>query len=85
MKRVLTKAVVEAFAFLENCDDTILDSDAAVAQMESMAAILGELGRDEREEFVRYVEEMVAEAERTASSERVTFLRSLPQNIGLVD
>jgi hypothetical protein len=37
------RAVVEAAAFLELSDEDVLDPDAAVAQLESMAALLREL------------------------------------------
>ena len=86
MKKVLMKAVIESFVFLDNCDETVVDDDAAVAQMELLAAILSELDAHEREEFIRYVHEMVAEEEKgPGASERATFLKSLPENIGLIE
>jgi len=87
MKKVLTKAVVESLVFLGNCDETVVDDDAAVAQMEILGAILSELDAREREEFIRYVREIAAEEERATgtASERAKFLKSLPENIGLVE
>jgi hypothetical protein len=80
VNEILMRAVVEACAFLELSSDDVLDSDAAVTQLESMAYLLGQLSDSEKREVVVFTR---SEAERVSSETYREFLRQFPQAMGL--
>ena len=74
------RAVLEAAAFLELATDDVLDPDAAVKELESMAYLLGQLDEKERRRLVEFAE---AEADRASAVEYREFLRRFPEAMGL--
>jgi hypothetical protein len=77
--------IVELVYFLDRSGDNVVDLDSAVAELESVAASLGTLSLADREAFVLHVGRMLEE-ERAAGvgTDRLRFLESLPQDLGLV-
>ena len=85
MNRSLMRAVVESLTFLGLSDDDVIQPDAAVTQMEEIAAILQTLASDERLVFANFVTEMAeAEAEVVGKpNARIEFLSDLIENLGI--
>ena len=78
------RAIVESLAFLGLSEDEVLQPDAAVAQIEEIAAILQTLTPEERHEFGEFVLGMAtAETIEEHPNERSMFLSSLMENLGL--
>jgi len=73
------RAVVDEAAFLALSEDDVINLDAAVRQLESMAALLLELATRERGELLAFVE---AEASREPNPERRDFLRKFADDMG---
>jgi hypothetical protein len=83
MNRLLMSIVLDALAFLELSGDDVVDPDAAVGLMESIAASLTALAPADRQEFLDFVEAQARDAAKR-NDERVSrFLRSLPEALGL--
>jgi hypothetical protein len=80
VNEILMRAVVEAAAFFELSSDEVVDSDAAVKQLESMDALLRRLSAGEKRELVAFAE---AEADRVSSDEYGEFLRHFTEAVGL--
>ena len=78
MNEILMRAVVQAAAFLELSSDDVLDPDVAVAQLENMAHLLGQLDDAEKHQLVAFVQ---VEAERAESSAYREFLRAFPDGL----
>ena len=68
--------------FLELSDDEAVDPDSAVAVMESVAHLLGELPHDERVALVQLAHQ---QATRESLPARREFLESLRSSLGLLD
>ena len=82
--RELMLIAVEAAAFLELSGDDVVDEDAAVEQMESIAARLQALPPAELEEFLRLVEEEAQRAARKGDRPLAEFLEGFPESFGLL-
>jgi hypothetical protein len=86
MNASLLRAIVECACFVGLSGDDVVHPDAAVAHLEQLGAILKELPGQERLEVVTFIESMADAEEREAGrTERVQFLRSLAENLGLTD
>lgn len=83
MSRVLMQIVVDELAFLEMSGDDVVDPDAAVRQLEGIAALLQELPSAERRQFLGFVKEQADRAARDEDRLLVEFLRKLPEALGL--
>ena len=82
--RATTRALIETILFLELSDDSTVQPDSAVAQIEEVAAILREMSTEEREAFIQAVDEMVAEERsRIGNSKRLGALSSLVDDLGI--
>ncbi len=78
----LIRALVELLTFLEFTGDDRLDPDAAVAQMESTAALLQELPEDSRAAVVQEIRAIADEIQDPTQRE---FVANLPRALGLLD
>ncbi len=85
MNEALMQAVVDAVAFLALSDDTVVDQDAALQQLEHMSSVLGGLGPVERAAFLAFVAARARQAHDDGDQERSEFLRALPEQLGLAD
>jgi hypothetical protein len=84
MNPILMSLVVEYCAFLELSDDEVVQPDAAIRCLEMIAHHLQLLGDDDRHTFVRHVRELARkESMAGGSAERVEFLATLPEHLGL--
>jgi hypothetical protein len=83
MNRTLMRAVLDAAAFLELADDETVDPDAAVEQMEQMAATLAGLSPEDRAELLGFAAESAEEARRAGDEERAEFLEGFGAGFGL--
>ena len=80
----MMRRIVETAVFLGLSDDSIVKPDAAVAQLEMLANRLQELGDAEKQHFTEFVRNLAeSEQARTGKNERVMFLLSLCENIGI--
>jgi predicted ATP-grasp superfamily ATP-dependent carboligase len=80
----LIRAVLESVVFLGMSDDNIVDPDAALSQLEAIAAILKEWNAQDRSNFLNRVQDLADEEEAaTGRTKRVEFLLSLCDNLGL--
>jgi hypothetical protein len=71
----LARIVLDLLLFLELSDDSTVDPDAAVTQMESVAANLQALAPNDRGQFVALTEQYADEREPGRDRD---FLRALP-------
>jgi hypothetical protein len=79
------RVAIEAIVFFGMSGEEVIDPDAAVSQLEAIAATLKEWNNTEREEFLSYVREIAEAEERlTGRTPRVEFLLTLGANLGLV-
>jgi hypothetical protein len=76
------RAIVDHVAFLALSGDDVVNEDAALNQLEHVAATLQELAPDERRAFVGFVGEL---AEKTGDDRRREFLQALPEHLGLLN
>jgi len=84
MSKVLMKIVLDSLAFFELADDSAIDQDVAVAQMEAIAANLRQLNPQERKEFLSFVSEQAESLRRDPTARRyVSFLDNLPEALSL--
>jgi hypothetical protein len=81
------KAVIDLAAFLELSDDDVVDPDAAVEQLEILAFNLKHLTQEERQVFIHFISKTVADLEtkELSNDNLVSFLRSLPDSLGLIE
>jgi hypothetical protein len=80
----LTKAVVESVLFLDMSGEEVVDPDAAVSLLESIAAILKELSEDDGRCFLQSVRDIAEIEERvTGRTPRIEAMLSLGRNLGL--
>lgn len=81
----IVRALIEAITFLGFSGEDAVNEDAAIAQLEEIAAILRELDDEGRLELIRCTQEMAAQEQATAGgSERSTFIKSIPWNLGIL-
>ena len=78
--RTLANAILDLAAFLELSGDDVIDPDAAVNAMESLAFSLKSATPEEVAAVRSAIREQVASA---PSPERAEFLRSFAENVGL--
>ncbi|MEW1999756.1 hypothetical protein ACFWFH_05850 [Streptomyces coelicoflavus] len=78
----LAGLVVDAFRFLESCDDDEVDPDSAVKMMEGISGELLRLPQDQRARLLQALAEL-AEAEQNPA--RREFLETFPAACGLVE
>ena len=80
----LMRVVVDAVLFLELNDDNVIQPDAAVTQLESIAASLQELSEADKNEFLKFCSRLADEEEAAgAETRRIKCLRQLGENLGL--
>ena len=72
------RAIVQVAAFLELSPDELIDPDAAVRELETMAQLLDQLSEGEKRQFVAFVH---AEVEAGGPAAYREFLRSLPKTL----
>jgi hypothetical protein len=86
MNEMLMRAVVEAAAFAALSGDDVIQPDAAVSHLEQLGAILNELSPSEQGELKAFFASM-ADSEKQSGSiaERIQFLRSLADSLGLAE
>jgi hypothetical protein len=82
MNQHIFQVVVDLVSFLALADDEIVDQDAALQQLENVAATLKRLPQGELDQFLTFIAESAAQSEDRRRSE---FLRSLPEQLGLRD
>lgn len=77
-------ALVEALIFLEFSDDEVVDPDAAVQTMKTIASILAAMSSAERDEFIRHLV-VLAEAQPATEpgQRRSEYIREIPGYLGL--
>ena len=80
MNRALVATIAQMAIFLELSDDSVIDPDAAVKQLEEMAFTLQKLSGPEQTEFVRILEELAAE---NSFEDQRDYLRRLPEALGI--
>jgi len=83
MNRALMRAVAEAVIFAGLSPDDVVQPDAAVAQLEQLAAVLKALSAGERETFRQFLDDLADDEAKGGTSEREEFLRSAFENLGL--
>ena len=85
MNKILMQIIVDYVLFLQLCDEDQLNLDTAVRQTEQIAYRLQKLSRPEQVEFLEYVAELAAQAERGAGRDRRwQCLNDLPEALGLM-
>jgi hypothetical protein len=81
----LIHAVIDSVFFLETADDAHVDPDTAIAQTERIASTLQGLSLKVRQEIVDYAKALAdSEQAEVGITERVEFLRSFGENMGLI-
>ena len=83
MNQPFLQIVVDLVSFLALSDDELVDQDAAVEQLEQVAATLKQLPQGERDQFITFLAESADLAAKSKNHERSEFLRSLPEQLGL--
>ena len=84
MNRTLIKALVDQACFLATSSDDLVHPDAAVAQLEHLAAVLKELGPTERNALLDFIAEAEEQARHDSDAARADVLSALPENLGLL-
>lgn len=83
MNERLFQIIVDSIAFLALSDDDTIDQDAAVEQLEHIAASLKELARAQRDEFLAFIDGRARHAREAGDGDHAEFLESLPDELGL--
>jgi hypothetical protein len=85
MNQSLMRAVAEYAIFLGLAKEEDVNPDVAVEQLEQLSRIMKQLTQTEREEFANFTRKMAEQESQVAnySEERVEFLQSLVDNMGL--
>lgn len=76
----LVKIIADLAIFLEFTDEDQLDPDAAVAALEQVASELQSLGAEER----KRISAIFTGLSSGYANDRADYVRSLPENLGLV-
>jgi hypothetical protein len=82
MNQFLMRAVAEYAIFLGLAKEEDVNPDVAVEQLEQLSDIMKQLSPAEQAEFANFVRNM-ADQETHSSKERIEFLQSLVDNMGL--
>ena len=78
--------LLQMIVFLGLSEEGTVDPDAAVSQMEDLAARLQELDAEARREFVRMADVLAGEElADSGDAKRSGFIKEIPVNLGLVD
>jgi len=80
MNKKLVEIVARLAVFLEFAEDSVVDQDAAVRELENLAFHLRQLSPSERQEFVQILDE-VAQAHPFEQERR--YLMDLPKKLGV--
>ena len=80
---LLARALIDAILFIEFSSEAVLDEDAGVRQLESLASILGDLDDISRERFVSLCQEV--SRDYGESREKAAYVRNIPSSFGIVD
>ena len=85
MNPVLIKSIVELAVFLGLSGDDIVNADAAIVQLEQLAFTLKQLDADERLLLAKHINGIAIQERKLghSSAERVLFLETLPEHLGL--
>ena len=84
MNKILARVAVEYAAFLALSDDSVLDPDVAIAQLERLASLLQAMSEEDRAQFLVHVAEIRQEESKdAANADRVQFLSSIEADLGL--
>lgn len=81
MVRPLVRALVDLMVFLEFSRDDVVNPDAAVTQIEAVAAILREQPQDDRAVLI---DEIVAVGKEQQDPAVREFVVGLPESLGLL-
>jgi hypothetical protein len=85
MNEHLMRAIIQHAAFLELSGDDVVDPDAAVRELEGLAATLKRLSSSERNAFAEFTNRYAdSEQKKGQTEEYVNFVRSFPEGIGLI-
>jgi hypothetical protein len=86
MNAILIRIIVDCAAFLELSDDSVVDRDAAVQQLEQIASMLEKLSPSEQAEIVNHIKTYALEEGSARGKGRYwQFLENLPDALGLQD
>ncbi len=85
MNEILMRAIVDCIAFVELSGDEVIDPDAAVNLLESLASMLKDLSLTDRKTFARCVAKMEVEERAYGKNKRTDFLASFIEDFGLND
>ncbi|WP_433615432.1 hypothetical protein ACQP2P_11565 [Dactylosporangium sp. CA-139114] len=78
----LTGLVVDLLWWLDSCNDDEIDPDTAVKMMESVSWVLHNLPSEQRQRFMKVLDEMAAEKEHAGRRQQ---LLTFAYQSGLVD
>jgi hypothetical protein len=84
MNEQLMKALVDVVVFLALSDDDVLDPDAAIEQLEHVAATLKKMPAADRKQFLGFVATAAKHAQTSGHDERAEFLQELSEQLGIV-
>jgi hypothetical protein len=80
----LMQVVLDNLVFFALASDEIIRPDECVRRLEEMATELRKLSSDDKREFLRFVETAAVAEERHGNSrERIEFLRTIGENLGI--
>lgn len=80
----LMQATIDSAIFFGLSGEDIIQSDAAVAQLEGLASTLQKMSETDRQEFLLYVQHLARKEElENGKTMRVEFLSVLGENLGL--
>ena len=79
----LFDAIISAVAFFALSNEQIVESDAAIKQLEAIASHLQNLHDEVREHFISYTHELSIKGAGGNNPEYLTFLADLAENLGL--
>jgi hypothetical protein len=86
MNRHLMEAIIQYAAFLELSGDEVINPDAAVRELESLASTLASLSQQERKIFIDFTTQYADKEQRgNQPMKRVKFIRSIPESLGLTE
>jgi hypothetical protein len=78
----LSKALLETILFFEFSDDSIVNLDAAMSQMEQIASILQHMEEDAKEDFLEFCFSMAQEYKDMP--DQFEFIMNIGETLGLI-
>ncbi|WP_039784627.1 hypothetical protein [Herbaspirillum huttiense] len=78
LDKAIVRSIIDMFIFLEFSEDSQIDEDVAVSQMEALAAQLQGAPEATRKDLVEMITELAPHY-----GEHSDFVRALPRTIGL--